>query len=118
MRWSRRPAHTMAMVRDEDAFEYHASNPPGKISVTATKPCLTQRDLSLAYTPGVAAPCLAIHADPDLVYNSTANPTGVPVISRGRAVVGLGNFGRPGGKPVMEGKGVLFKRFADIDVFD
>src|ERR1035438_7161035 len=70
--WSRRPAPAMAMVRDEDALDYHASNPPGKISVTATKPCLTQRDLSLAYTPGVAAPCLAIHADPDLVYKYTA----------------------------------------------
>ena len=108
----------MAMVRDEDALEYHASNPPGKISVTATKPCLTQRDLSLAYTPGVAAPCLAIHADPDLVYKYTAKSNLVAVISNGTAVLGLGNIGPAAGKPVMEGKGVLFKRFADIDVFD
>jgi malate dehydrogenase (oxaloacetate-decarboxylating)(NADP+) len=106
------------MVRDEDALEYHASNPPGKISVTATKPCLTQRDLSLAYTPGVAAPCLAIHADPDLVYKYTAKSNLVAVISNGTAVLGLGNIGPAAGKPVMEGKGVLFKRFADIDVFD
>ena len=103
----------MAMVRDEDALEYHASYPPGKISVTATKPCLTQRDLSLAYTPGVAAPCLAIHADPDLVYKYTAKSNLVAVISNGP-----GNIGPAAGKPVMEGKGVLFKRFADIDVFD
>ena len=108
----------MTMVRDEDALEYHASNPPGKISVTATKPCLTQRDLSLAYTPGVAAPCLAIHADPDLVYKYTAKSNLVAVISNGTAVLGLGNIGPAAGKPVMEGKGVLFKRFADIDVFD
>ena len=108
----------MAMVRDEDALEYHASYPPGKISVTATKPCLTQRDLSLAYTPGVAAPCLAIHADPDLVYKYTAKSNLVAVISNGTAVLGLGNIGPAAGKPVMEGKGVLFKRFADIDVFD
>jgi malate dehydrogenase (oxaloacetate-decarboxylating)(NADP+) len=106
------------MVRDEDALEYHASYPPGKISVTATKPCLTQRDLSLAYTPGVAAPCLAIHADPDLVYKYTAKSNLVAVISNGTAVLGLGNIGPAAGKPVMEGKGVLFKRFADIDVFD
>src|SRR5450755_2268051 len=106
------------MVRDEDAFEYHSSYPPGKISVTATKPCLTQRDLSLAYTPGVAAPCLAIHRDPDLVYKYTAKGNLVAVISNGTAVLGLGNIGPAAGKPVMEGKAVLFKRFADIDVFD
>ena len=106
------------MVRDEDAFEYHSSYPPGKISVTATKPCLTQRDLSLAYTPGVAAPCLAIHRDPDLVYKYTAKSNLVAVISNGTAVLGLGNIGPAAGKPVMEGKGILFKRFADIDVFD
>ncbi|HVC89564.1 MAG TPA: NADP-dependent malic enzyme [Acidobacteriaceae bacterium] len=106
------------MIRDEDAFEYHSSNPPGKISIIATKPCLTQRDLSLAYTPGVAAPCLAIHREPDLVYKYTAKSNLVAVISNGTAVLGLGNIGPAAGKPVMEGKAVLFKRFADIDVFD
>ncbi|MGB8481459.1 MAG: NADP-dependent malic enzyme [Acidobacteriaceae bacterium] len=106
------------MIRDEDAFEYHSSNPPGKISIIATKPCLTQRDLSLAYTPGVAAPCLAIHRDPDLVYKYTAKSNLVAVVSNGTAVLGLGNIGPAAGKPVMEGKAVLFKRFADIDVFD
>src|SRR5665213_4610491 len=106
------------MIRDEDTFEYHSSNPPGKISIAATKPCLTQRDLSLAYTPGVAAPCLAIHREPDLVYKYTAKANLVAVISNGTAVLGLGNIGPAAGKPVMEGKAVLFKRFADIDVFD
>jgi malate dehydrogenase (oxaloacetate-decarboxylating)(NADP+) len=106
------------MIRDEDAFEYHSSNPPGKISVTPTKPCLTQRDLGLAYTPGVAAPCLAIHRDPDLVYKYTAKSNLVAVVSNGTAVLGLGNIGPAAGKPVMEGKAILFKRFADIDVFD
>jgi len=106
------------MIRDEDAFEYHSSNPTGKISIIATKPCLTQRDLSLAYTPGVAAPCLAIHREPDLVYKYTAKSNLVAVVSNGTAVLGLGNIGAAAGKPVMEGKAVLFKRFADIDVFD
>jgi malate dehydrogenase (oxaloacetate-decarboxylating)(NADP+) len=106
------------MVRDEDALEYHSTNPPGKISVTATKPCLSQRDLSLAYTPGVAAPCLAIHREPDLVYKYTAKSNLVAVVSNGTAVLGLGNIGPAAGKPVMEGKAILFKRFADIDVFD
>jgi malate dehydrogenase (oxaloacetate-decarboxylating)(NADP+) len=106
------------MVRDEDALEYHSSNPAGKISITATKPCLTQRDLSLAYTPGVAAPCLAIQREPDLVYKYTAKANLVAVVSNGTAVLGLGNIGPAAGKPVMEGKAILFKRFADIDVFD
>ena len=106
------------MVRDEDALEYHSTNPPGKISITATKPCLSQRDLSLAYTPGVAAPCLAIQREPDLVYKYTAKSNLVAVVSNGTAVLGLGNIGPAAGKPVMEGKAILFKRFADIDVFD
>jgi len=106
------------MVRDEDALEYHSTNPPGKISITATKSCLSQRDLSLAYTPGVAAPCLAIHREPDLVYKYTAKSNLVAVVSNGTAVLGLGNIGPAAGKPVMEGKVILFKRFADIDVFD
>src|SRR6266852_7632203 len=106
------------MIRDEDALEYHSSSPPGKVAVTSTKPCLTQRDLSLAYTPGVAVPCLEIHGDPGLVYKYTAKANLVAVVSNGTAVLGLGNIGAAAGKPVMEGKAVLFKRFADIDVFD
>jgi malate dehydrogenase (oxaloacetate-decarboxylating)(NADP+) len=105
-------------VSNDEALEYHAAYPPGKISVTPTKPCLTQRDLSLAYTPGVAVPCMAIHADPDLAYKYTAKANLVAVVSNGTAVLGLGNIGPAASKPVMEGKGVLFKRFADIDVFD
>src|ERR1700722_4305707 len=106
------------MIRNEDALEYHSASPAGKLAITATKPCLTQRDLSLAYTPGVAVPCLAIHREPDLVYKYTAKSNLVAVISNGTAVLGLGNIGPAAGKPVMEGKAVLFKRFADIDVFD
>jgi len=106
------------MIRDKDALEYHSSSPPGKIAIAATKPCLTQRDLSLAYTPGVAVPCLEIHREPDLVYKYTSKANLVAVITNGTAVLGLGNIGPAAGKPVMEGKAVLFKRFADIDVFD
>ena len=105
-------------IRPEDALEYHSSSPAGKISVTPTKPCRTQRDLSLAYTPGVAVPCLEIERDPSLAYKYTAKGNLVAVVSNGTAVLGLGNIGALAGKPVMEGKGVLFKRFADIDVFD
>jgi malate dehydrogenase (oxaloacetate-decarboxylating)(NADP+) len=105
-------------IRPEDALEYHSSSPAGKISVTPTKPCRTQRDLSLAYTPGVAVPCLEIKRDPSLAYKYTAKGNLVAVVSNGTAVLGLGNIGAQAGKPVMEGKGVLFKRFADIDVFD
>src|ERR1700677_2773990 len=106
------------MIRNEDALEYHSASPAGKLAITAPKPCLTQRDLSLAYTPGVAVPCLAIHREPDLVYKYTAKSNLVAVISNGTAVLGLGNIGPAAGKPVMEGKAVLFKRFADVDVFD
>ncbi len=102
----------------EDALNYHRCGRKGKIEVAATKPCLTQRDLSLAYTPGVAAPCLDIEKDPSLVFDYTAKGNLVAVISNGTAVLGLGDIGAMAGKPVMEGKGVLFKRFADIDVFD
>jgi malate dehydrogenase (oxaloacetate-decarboxylating)(NADP+) len=105
-------------IRKEDVLEYHASAPPGKISVTPTKPCFTQRDLSLAYTPGVAIPCLEIQRQPALAYRYTAKGNLVAVVTNGSAVLGLGNIGPLAGKPVMEGKGVLFKRFADIDVFD
>ncbi|MGB9609478.1 MAG: NADP-dependent malic enzyme [Bryobacteraceae bacterium] len=105
-------------IRDQEALEYHSTPPAGKVSVVPTKPCRTQRDLSLAYTPGVAVPCREIHRDPSLVYRYTAKGNLVAVISNGTAVLGLGNIGPLAGKPVMEGKGVLFKRFADIDVFD
>src|SRR4029077_16281272 len=105
-------------IRPEDALEYHSSSPAGKISVTPTKPCATQRDLSLAYTPGVAVPCLAIEKDPSLAYKYTAKGNLVAVVTNGTAVLGLGDIGPLAGKPVMEGKAVLFKRFADIDVFD
>jgi malate dehydrogenase (oxaloacetate-decarboxylating)(NADP+) len=105
-------------IRKEDALEYHSRPPAGKLSVTATKPCRTQRDLSLAYTPGVAVPCKEIERDPALAYKYTAKGNLVAVVSNGTAVLGLGNIGAQAGKPVMEGKAVLFKRFADIDVFD
>ncbi|MFQ5817324.1 MAG: NADP-dependent malic enzyme [Terriglobia bacterium] len=105
-------------ISKEDALEYHSSKPAGKLAVTATKPCRTQRDLGLAYTPGVAAPCLEIQRDPTSIYEYTAKGNLVAVVSNGTAVLGLGNIGAAAGKPVMEGKGVLFKRFADIDVFD
>ncbi len=102
----------------KDAFNYHSKGRPGKIEVVPTKPYSTQRDLSLAYTPGVADPCLAIKDNPDDVYKYTAKGNLVAVISNGTAVLGLGDIGPEAGKPVMEGKGLLFKIFADIDVFD
>src|SRR5512143_1385844 len=105
-------------IRPEDALEYHSASPAGKVSVVATKPCRTQRDLSLAYTPGVAVPCLEIELDPSLAYRYTGKGNLVGVVSNGTAVLGLGDIGALAGKPVMEGKGVLFKRFADVDVFD
>jgi len=105
-------------IGPEEALDYHSSAPAGKLSVVPTKPCRTQRDLSLAYTPGVAVPCLEIARDPSLVYKYTGKGNLVAVVSNGTAVLGLGNIGAAAGKPVMEGKGVLFKRFADIDVFD
>jgi len=105
-------------IRQEDVLDYHASEPAGKISITPTKPCHTQRDLSLAYTPGVAIPCLEIEKNPGLAYRYTAKGNLVAVVTNGTAVLGLGNIGPLASKPVMEGKAVLFKRFADIDVFD
>lgn len=102
----------------KDAFNYHALGRPGKLEVIPTKPYSTQRDLSLAYTPGVADPCLAIEKNPDDAYKYTMKGNLVAVISNGTAVLGLGNIGPLAGKPVMEGKGFLFKIFADIDVFD
>jgi len=100
------------------ALTYHSRNPKGKIEVTPTKPCITQRDLSLAYTPGVAVPCLEIEKNPELVYEYTNKGNLVAIITNGSAILGLGNIGPLAGKPVMEGKSVLFKRFADIDAFD
>jgi len=100
------------------ALEYHSIGQKGKIEVVPTKPCLTQWDLSLAYSPGVAAPCLEIHKDPHNVYEYTNKGNLVGVVSNGTAVLGLGNIGALAGKPVMEGKSVLFKRFAGIDAFD
>src|SRR5436189_1963659 len=105
-------------LRKQQALEYHAKGRPGKIEVIPTKEAKTQRDLSLAYSPGVAAPCLEIAANTDDVYKYTAKGNLVGVISNGTAVLGLGNIGPEASKPVMEGKGVLFKIFADIDVFD
>jgi malate dehydrogenase (oxaloacetate-decarboxylating)(NADP+) len=100
------------------ALEYHSSGRPGKVEVVATKPFLSSRDLAKAYSPGVAAPCLEIAKDPENAFKYTAKGNLVAVISNGSAVLGLGNIGALAGKPVMEGKGILFKRFADIDVFD
>src|SRR3954471_12473539 len=102
----------------QDALDYHSSGRKGKIEVVPTKPVATSRDLSLAYSPGVAEPCLEIAADPDLSFKYTIRGNLVGVISNGTAVLGLGDIGAYASKPVMEGKGVLFKKFADIDVFD
>ena len=105
-------------VSDEEALRFHSSGKPGKIEITPTKPLTTQRDLTLAYSPGVAVPCLAIEKDPDDAYEYTARGNMVAVISNGTAVLGLGDLGALASKPVMEGKAVLFKRFADIDGID
>ena len=106
------------MTLEREALQYHQYPRPGKIEVVPSKPCLSQRDLSLAYTPGVAIPCLKIQQNPECSFDYTARSNLVGVISNGSAVLGLGNIGALAGKPVMEGKGVLFKRFADLDVFD
>src|ERR1700740_1443959 len=105
-------------LRKEQALEYHSKGRPGKIEVIPTKEAKTQRDLSLAYSPGVAEPCKEIYAHPEDVYKYTAKGNLVAVISNGTAVLGLGNIGPEASKPVMEGKGLLFKIYADIDVFD
>ncbi len=102
----------------QEALRMHAKGRPGKLEVQATKPLTTQRDLTLAYSPGVAAPCLEIHRDPDLAYDYTAMGNIVAIVSNGTAVLGLGNIGPLAAKPVMEGKSVLFKRFADVDGFN
>lgn len=106
------------MITREEALQYHREGRHGKIEVISTKPCQTQKDLSLAYTPGVAEPCLEIQRDPLLANLYTARGNLVAVITNGTAVLGLGNIGALAGKPVMEGKAILFKRFADVDVFD
>ena len=106
------------MSRRQDALDYHSTGRKGKIEVISTKPCATSRDLSLAYSPGVAEPCLEIEKNPNDAYLYTAKGNLVAVVSNGTAVLGLGDIGALAGKPVMEGKGILFKRFADIDVFD
>src|SRR3984957_20089483 len=124
-RWSRVASasscgHTASMDEDfrKAALEYHRYPRPGKLAIEATKRMTTQRDLALAYSPGVAAACEAIQADPDAARDYTARGNLVGVISNGTAVLGLGNIGALAGKPVMEGKAVLFKKFAGIDVFD
>ncbi|NNC86419.1 MAG: NADP-dependent malic enzyme, partial [Bacteroidia bacterium] len=106
------------MDNKQDALDYHAQGRPGKIEVVPTKPYNSQRDLSLAYSPGVAEPCIKISENSDDVYKYTSKGNLVAVISNGTAVLGLGNIGAEASKPVMEGKGLLFKIFADIDVFD
>src|SRR5215468_4611533 len=103
---------------DEEALAFHAGAKPGKLEIRATKPMATQRDLSLAYSPGVAWPVRKIAADPDLAYDYTSKGNMVAVISNGTAILGLGNLGALASKPVMEGKSVLFKRFADVDSID
>jgi malate dehydrogenase (oxaloacetate-decarboxylating)(NADP+) len=108
----------MKKRKKQEALDYHSSGRPGKIEVVPSKPYSSQRDLSLAYSPGVAEPCLAIAERTDDVYKYTAKGNLVAVISNGTAVLGLGNIGPEASKPVMEGKGLLFKIFADIDVFD
>jgi malate dehydrogenase (oxaloacetate-decarboxylating)(NADP+) len=106
------------MIRKNDALEYHRNGRPGKLEVVPTKPLVTQRDLSLAYSPGVAEPCLEIAANPEMAWEYTARGNLVAVVTNGTAVLGLGNIGPLAGKPVMEGKACLFKKFADIDVYD
>ena len=109
----------MRKITPDDALEYHhLGGKPGKLAIVPTKPMATQHDLALAYTPGVAVPVLEIARDPDLAYEYTAKGNLVAVISNGTAILGLGDRGALAGKPVMEGKAVLFKKFADVDVFD
>ncbi len=109
---------TSKSERKQQALDYHSQGKPGKLAIQITKPCETQKELSLAYTPGVAEPVRAIAANPQDAYRYTAKGNLVAVITDGSAVLGLGKVGALAGKPVMEGKAVLFKRFADIDVFD
>src|SRR5262245_32887995 len=112
------PSESAPLITREQALAYHAGGRPGKLKISPTKPTRTQEDLSLAYSPGVAEPCREIARDPDDVFKYTGRGNLVAVVSNGTAVLGLGNLGPSAAKPVMEGKAVLFKRFADIDVFD
>jgi malate dehydrogenase (oxaloacetate-decarboxylating)(NADP+) len=105
-------------ITDEEALQFHQRGKPGKLEITPTKPMATQRDLSLAYSPGVAAPVRRIAEDPETAYDYTAKGNLVAVISNGTAILGLGDLGALASKPVMEGKAVLFKRFADVDCMD
>jgi len=105
-------------ITPQEALDFHAQGRPGKIEIVATKPMATQRDLSLAYSPGVAVPVQAIYDDPATAYDYTAKGNLVAVISNGTAILGMGNLGALASKPVMEGKAVLFKRFADVDSID
>lgn len=114
----KKPKYLAMNIENSDALKYHSEGRPGKIEVIPSKPTSSQQDLSLAYSPGVAEPCLAIEKNPQDAYKYTAKGNLVAVISNGTAVLGLGNIGALAGKPVMEGKGLLFKIFADIDVFD
>ncbi|MBO4318441.1 MAG: malate dehydrogenase, partial [Mailhella sp.] len=108
----------MALYTTQEALDYHKLPRPGKLEVIPVKPCANQKDLSLAYSPGVAEACVAIKNDPAKVSEYTGRANLVAVVSNGTAVLGLGNIGPLAGKPVMEGKGVLFKTFADVDVYD
>src|SRR6202050_2764482 len=110
---SKRPS-----ITDQEARQFHARGRPGKLEIVPTKPMATQRDLSLAYSPGVAVPVKAIAADPSTVFDYTTRGNMVAVITNGTAILGLGNLGALAAKPVMEGKAVLFKRFADVDSID
>jgi malate dehydrogenase (oxaloacetate-decarboxylating)(NADP+) len=111
-------ARTRASVTEQEALDFHSEGRPGKLEINPTKPMATQRDLSLAYSPGVAVPVKAIAADPATAYDYTTRGNMVAVISNGTAILGLGNLGALASKPVMEGKSVLFKRFADVDSID
>src|SRR5665213_1612186 len=114
----KKPVKTGLSVTDQEALKFHSDGRPGKLETVATKPMATQRDLALAYSPGVAAPVLAIAADPNTAFDYTAKGNLVAVVSNGTAILGLGNLGALASKPVMEGKAVLFKRFADVDSID
>ena len=115
---SSKPASTRTSVTDQEALDFHSEGRPGKLEIVPTKPMATQRDLSLAYSPGVAVPVKAIAEDPATAYDYTTRGNMVAVISNGTAILGLGNLGALASKPVMEGKSVLFKRFADVDSID
>ena len=115
---TRPPAQERQIVTDKEALLFHSRGRPGKLAVIATKPMATQRDLSLAYSPGVAAPVLAIAQNPSLAYDYTIKGNMVAIITNGTAILGLGDLGALAAKPVMEGKAALFKRFADIDSID